>query len=239
MNDAYRDLFARDGHLTMLSLDRYDTGELDVHARHDLELHVEGCPRCRERLGVVGTPQITIAPRGVDGRSTGSATIAVLFGSAVAALAASTLVWLGASMWPSPQPAWHEPTDAALVAGSYTSVAHDESPELGDMDVEIAATRIGNREGVIATPRGEGSLAVIVLRGDEGTGDTDGEAEAQVVAVLSPPGAATAALVVPIPRRFAQDRIVAVFCPGPFTLEPGDTLAPDPGCVARERARSQ
>lgn len=64
--------------------------------------------------------------------------------------------------------------------------------------------------------------------------DTDGEADSEVVTVLSPPAlvGSAASVVVPVPRRWSGDRIVAVFCPSAFTLEPGDTLAPDPGCVA-------
>lgn len=222
MNDTTHDLFARDGHLTMLSLDRYDTGELEPHARRGLELHVESCARCRERLGVVASPTVSVPPRVATGRSTGSATISVLFGSAAAALAASAMMWLGASMWPSPQTAWHEPSDAALVAGSYTSVAHDEQ-DLGDrLEVDVASTKIGGRDAVIATPRGDGQLAVIVLRDDS-----------DVVAVLASPAAAPSAtpVVVPLPRRASGDRIVAVLCPSAFTIEPGDTLAPDPGCA--------
>jgi hypothetical protein len=222
MNDTHRDLFARDGHLTMLSLDRYDTGELDPHARRGLELHVEGCARCRERLGAVTTPAISILPRVADGRSTGSATIAVLVGSAAAALAASTMLGLGAAMWPSPQPAWHEPIESALVEGSYTSVAQEEIEIAGlDLDLDFVAARTNGRDSVIATTRGEGLLAVSVLRGDE------------VVAVLSPPTLVPSAtpIVVPVPRRWSGERIVAVLCPSAFTLEPGDTLAPDPGCV--------
>jgi len=85
---------------------------------------------------------------------------------------------------------WHEPTDAALVAGSYTSVAQDET-DTGGLELELATARTN---------------AALV--------------------------GSAASVVVPVPRRWSGDRIVAVFCPSAFTLEPGDTLAPDPGCVA-------
>ena len=55
-------LFARDGHVTMLSLDRYDVGELDGEARSGLESHVETCTRCRERFVAVDAPSLAILP---------------------------------------------------------------------------------------------------------------------------------------------------------------------------------
>lgn len=61
---------------------------------------------------------------------------------------------------------WHEPTDAALVAGSYTSVAQDET-DVSGLELELATARTNGRDSVIATPRGEGLLAVIVLRGED------------------------------------------------------------------------
>lgn len=239
MNDALRDLFARDGHLTMLSLDRYDTGELDAPARRGLESHVEGCGHCRARLGEVISPRVTIAPR--TDRSTGSATIAVLFGSAAVALAASTMVWLGASMWPSPHTAQHDPTESALVAGSYTSVAQEESAETSGLELElVSAPTVGIPRGetLSATAHGEGQLAIVVVRDALGEGDTE------IVAVLAAPRPVIespreggVSLVLALPRRWSDDRIVAVFCPTTFTVEPGDALAPDPGCIARERGR--
>ncbi|MBC8069453.1 MAG: zf-HC2 domain-containing protein, partial [Deltaproteobacteria bacterium] len=78
MNEA---LYTRDGHPSMLSLDRYDTGELDGTARHGLESHVEGCADCRARLNAVVRPSVVLRPRTSHDRSTGSATIAYLVAS--------------------------------------------------------------------------------------------------------------------------------------------------------------
>jgi len=136
MNHDVRDLFARDGHLTMLSIDRYDTGELDVDARHGLETHVEGCARCRARLQAVTAHEPVLLPREVAGCSTGSATIAVLAAAAGFALAASAVLGLGSALWPSPQAARESTAEPAHTASSYTSVAQEYS-ESSDVEIEL------------------------------------------------------------------------------------------------------
>jgi hypothetical protein len=227
------ELYARDGHPSMLSLDRYDAGELDGAARHGLELHVEGCARCRERLAAVLHPSLVPLPRTDVGRSTGSATLAYLVASTAVAMAASAVLWLGAPVWPSPHTAQQSIAEPTHMASSYTSVAQDYSEGSG-LELELTFARTAGGETLTVVPRGEGWLAVVAIDGELDEGDTDGGAEPEITAVLEGPRAARE-LTVALPRRIGSRRTVAVLCPAPFTLEPGDLLVPEPGCIARER----
>jgi hypothetical protein len=218
MND---DLFARDGHLTMLSLDRYDVGELDAGARRGIESHVEDCERCRGRLRAVMVRVPAIPPRIAASRSAGSATISYLAASAGVALAAGAVLGLGSAMWPQPQPAHESAVEPAHSASSYTSVAQEYS-EAPDVDVDLAL----RGDAVVATPLGDAWLAVVVV-----SADADGESA--ILAVLRAAHATSEAVTVPIPRRYAAEQVLAIACPAPFTLAPDDPLALEPGCTVR------
>lgn len=218
-------LFARDGHLTMLSLDRYDTGELDPSARHGVESHVESCSRCRARMQDVVSHEPVLAPRMPSGRSTGSATIAVLATSTGVALAASAVLGLGSALWPSPRAARESAVEPSHSASSYTSVAQEYS-EPTDVDVDVE-TRGGM---LVATPQGDAWLAVVVVHGE-----VSDDGAATIGAVLRAARAASDPITIPVTRRATGEQVVVVACPGPFAVEPGDALVLDPGCVARER----
>ncbi len=218
-------LFARDGHLTMLSLDRYDAGELDASARRGLESHVECCSRCRARMQDVASHEPVLAPPITSGRSTGSATIAVLATSTGVALAASAVLGLGSALWPSPRAARESAVEPSHSASSYTSVAQEYS-EPADVDVDVE-TRAGV---LVATPQGDPWLAVVVVHGDVAE-----EGAATISAVLRAARTATEPVAIPMTRRPTGEQVVVVACPGPFAVEPGDALVLDPGCVTRER----
>ena len=216
-----RDLFARDGHLTMLSLDRYDAGELDAGSRRGIESHVEGCSHCRARLLGVASREPVLLPRVATGRSTGSATISVLATSTGVALAASAVLGLGSALWPSPRAARESAVESTHSASSYTSVAQEYS-EPTDVDVEVE-TRAG---ALVATPQGDAWLAVVVVQVDDAP---------TIGAVLHSARATADPITVAVPRRSAAEQVLVVACPGPFAVEPGDAFALEPGCVARER----
>jgi hypothetical protein len=224
MNHEVRDLFARDGHLTMLSLDRYDMDELDVGARHGVESHVEECARCRARLQAVAVHEPVLLPRVAAGRSTGSATIATLTASAGFALAASAVLGLGTAMWPSPQAARESTTEPAHTASSYTSVAQEYS-DSSDLEVELSM----RGDTLVATSQGEGFLAVLAVLDDASTGTP------VVTSVLAADRRPGDAITLALPRREAG-RIVAVFCVQPLTFAVGDALAIDSDCVVSEPA---
>ena len=219
------EVFARDGHLTMLSIDRYDTGELDDAARHSLLAHVEGCACCRARLQAVASHEPVLVPRAAADRSTGSATIAVLATSTGVALAASAVLGLGSALWPSPRAARESAVEPAHSASSYTSVAQEYS-EPTDVDVDVE-TRGGL---LVATPQGDAWLAVVVVHGDVAD-----DGAATIGAVLHGARAATDPITLPMTPRSTAEHVVVVACPGPFAMEPGDSFVLDPGCVARER----
>lgn len=222
MTHPLGDLFGRDGHLTMLSLDRYDTGELDGAARHDVELHVEGCAGCRARLVAVTRPAIVpgppASPRQERGRDTGSATIAYLVATSAVALAATAVLWTGATGWPSRQTARHQQVEPSHTAGSYTSVAQEYSDTAGvDLEVEWS-------EPVVASATAEGWLAIVAVD------DT-----LSIVGVPAGPTVVDDDVTLAIGRRWAAHRVIAVLCPTPFTVELGEPFAPEPTCVTRER----
>jgi hypothetical protein len=222
MNDQIHgmgELFARDGHLTMLTLDRYEVGELEASERHAIETHVEDCARCRARLVAVTTAAPAIAPRVAADRSTGSAAISVLAGAAGLALAASAVLGLGSALWPSPQAARESTQEPAHNASSYTSVAMEYS-DSGDLDLEVST----RADSLLVTPTGEGWLAVVAV------GDDD-----VVTSVLLATRPSNEAAVVALPRRFADDRVLAVMCPDPFTLAAGDAYVIGPSCIFRDR----
>jgi hypothetical protein len=229
------ELMARDGHPSMLLLDRYDLGELEGATRHGLELHVEGCAHCRARLHAIAHPEHVPMPR-IIGRSTGSATIAYLVASTAVAIAAGLVLVLGAPIWPSPHTA-RQGASEPYVASAYTSVASDGVDGSG-LELELSSTRNSGGELLTATPGGEGWLAVVSVAGDldaelDEIGDTGCDVEPEIVSVLAPPRAVTESLVVQLPKRSATRHTVVLLCPTQFTVDEGDVLAPDPGCIAR------
>jgi hypothetical protein len=215
------ELFARDGHLTMLTLDRYEVGELEAGERHAIETHVEGCARCRARLVAVTTAGVAIAPPLVAGRSTGSAAISVLAGASGLALAASAVLGLGSAMWPSPQAARESTPETSHNASSYTSVAMEYS-DSGDLELDLEVS--ARSDSLVVTPTGDGWLAVVAID------DRD-----IVAAVLLAARPSDDTATVPMPRRFADDRVLVVLCPDPFTLAAGDAYVIGPSCIFRDR----
>jgi hypothetical protein len=226
MNHEISDLSARDGHLTLLSLDRYDAGELDPSGRRHVEAHVEVCEGCRRRLQVVATHEPVLSPPRRASTSTGSATIAYLAVSAGAALAAGVVLALGSAVWPSPQAAREQAIEPTHLASSYTSVAQEYS-EPAELDVDLVV----RDDTLIATPQGDGWLAIVAVR-DDGEADTDGAGEPTVVAVLRSARPMADPVTIALGRSASQ-RIVALACPGPFAVAAGDPVAIEPGCITR------
>lgn len=218
------ELFGRDGHLTMLSCDRYDAGELGDMLRHDLESHAEGCPRCRERLNAVMSPGLALLPPPRAQHETGSIAVASLATTAGVALAASLVAAIGAAVWPSPRLAAEREAETAGMASAYTSVAQEYS-EPGWPQLTLAP---GGRRVTVRAAEWSRVAVVILSRDDEGgTGGTEGPMVLEVL-YESSPGPTEASVAVP--ATWAGQRVVAVGCPDEASVAVGTPLPVDAGC---------
>jgi hypothetical protein len=173
------------------------------------------------------------APRTIEGRSTGSATIAYLVASTAVAMAAAMVLVLGS---PSPHTA-RQGAPEPYVASAYTSVASDASDPSG-LELELSSTKNAGGELLTATPNAEGWLAVVSVAGDldaelDEIGDTGCDVEPEITTVIAPPHPVDDATVVQLPKRSATRHTVVLLCPSAFTVDEGDVLAPDAGCIAR------
>jgi hypothetical protein len=79
-------------------------------------------------------------------------------------------------------------------------------------------------DSLVVVPTGEGWLAVLAID------DHDTVAE-----VLLATRASNEAATVPVPKRLANERVLALLCPDPFTLAAGDAYVIGPSCIARDR----
>lgn len=219
MSSGPGDLFTRDGHISMLSLDRYDTGELDASACGRIELHVEDCTCCRARLADVRAPVVIPLPRAPLARDAGVATVAYLVATAAASVAAATMLWIGASGLGARTVVQHV-AEPAPSAGSYTSVAQEYS-EPSALDLAIEATS----DGIVATPSDEGWLGIVVLDGDD--------TAPVVTSVVLTPREIDEATTVVLPRRLSRTHAVAVLCGTAPELAIGAPFEPDASCVMR------
>lgn len=220
------DLFARNGHLTMLSLDRYDCGELDDDERHCLESHVETCAHCRERLAEIASPSLTLLPAAAPQHETGSVTIGYLAASAGVALAAGIVALVGSTLMPSPQMATLTETESAGMASAYTSVAQEYSdPDAPTVDLSLEQDVLVVR----STATSIAMLRVIVPDDDGGTGGQDPTME--IVDVVPVGSRAGDGVSFRIPARDEDSELVVVACAEPVTFEPGDPVDLDGGCT--------
>lgn len=183
------EVFTRQGHLTMLALDRFECGELSTAAVDCIVTHLGECTACAERLALVHeTPPLRppASPRTSSGSRWASAVLAT--GLAVAATVAL-------AVWLQPQQASRAPLNDGLHnASAYTTTAE---PELAALQEDRIALRVmaggrelreGNRVAPTETLRLEieaaapGFVALLVTHdGDEdalfdgsGTGEADG-----------------------------------------------------------------
>jgi len=221
MNDP-SDLFGRDGHATMLTLDRYDLGELDERQERHIESHVQLCVHCRARLSAVVEPVGALtAPRAARGVPTVTRGIATMAG---AAMAASLVALLGSTMWPTPRLMEEGPAEPTAVASAYTSVA----PEC--LDVEPPGLEVVSRgDRISARTEAHNTIAVVVVNEWEGDGDTGG-VEAGVVDILLAPQPVEGRVDVALPAKWAGHRVVVLACPDLPQLELGDIVDVEPSC---------
>jgi len=220
------DLFTRDGHLTMLTLDRYELGELDGDERRCLESHVETCPMCRARLMEIASPSLTLVPPAELHHETGSATIGYLAASAGAALAAGLVGFVGATVMPSPQVATLAETETAGMASAYTSVAHEYSdPDAPTVDLSV-------EHGELVVRSSASSIAMLrVLVADEGGGTGGQDPTMEIVEMLPFANRVEDRVFYPMPHDDEDGEVVLVACGEPVTFEAGAALDLDGGCT--------
>lgn len=257
---ARGDLFTRSGHLTLLTLDRFETGDLSTHQFEEVGTHLATCSTCSEAWGAARSVAFPLPPPNTrsTGRRAAMRWASAGIGSVVAVAAALAL-----AIWLQPERAQRSPhDDAHLSAGAYTTSSLSErtgvtsnplDDRVLDLRVEMndASIETGDRipwdeplsfELHTASP---GFVAVLVTEGERDLEDLEaGDTE-------SSPHWATLAPVVEIgpstpwthlhqarPRpttHSISERFSIVFCESIFTLDELEGLwpeLPDPtGCV--------
>ncbi len=226
------DLFSRYGHLTGLTIDRYDADELDARQRGSVEHHLEGCFECRRHLGHVRAHVVSIAPPAVARPSTGSVTLWGLAASGGLGLAAAVVLGLISAPWPGPQRFEPASREAMPLASAYTTSTTqpaelDEAEQDETPSVELSV----HGAWLEVDPRAEGHLAVVVAPGSDAAADTDGEEVDEVIEVLRAPSYVEADASSTWRHRLdGVHRVVALWCAEPFEVSVGDTVAPGAEC---------
>lgn len=136
-------LFTRDGHVTHLSLDRFEAGELAMF-HHDLVVeHIDRCEHCSEHWRQMQGEDLGLAPPAHLLRAGSSPVAARIFGVVATVVAAAAVLLI---LWPHPQQASREPaSEGAWMASPYTSTSAEPDMALvtGGADVSIFAESDG------------------------------------------------------------------------------------------------
>jgi hypothetical protein len=256
MNDGFmerpehvNDLFSRDAHLTMLSLDRFEQGELSVEACDVVVSHLRDCSSCTGRWEEMRTTNVVLLPppelRREDAHRRTRAMRTVAIACTVAA-AACLMLWV----MPQPKQASLRPTaENVLSASPYTTTATVDGFVAAGAGLDVRA-RAGESPSWLLAQDGvpwdevitlelrtdePGWTAVVVAMGgdDEPIGNADGtggEAPNPDFELLLAP-TPTDLRVRPLrvlhesaPNRSGQadGRYVVVHCREAFDLEPDD-----------------
>lgn len=237
------DLFSRAGHLTLLTLDRFEAGELVLTEVECIETHVGQCAACAERLSALMTPGHALSPPPhlLDPRPALPRWASAGIGATMAAAATIAL-----AVWMQPEHAQRAlPDDSHLNASAYTTSStqglsefeHDtvalrvlqggQRVEAGDripwdqpLSLELEVTSPGFAAVVVAHPHDN---AVDLLEGG-GTGDMEAEHTWVPVAPVREIDPQTPWVELyraePVPSPAATiERLRVVYCPTLFTLQ--------------------
>ncbi len=201
-------LFARDGHLTMLALDRFEVGELSTPMVETVIEHVETCERCANRVASMRSDAVSLQPppslltsakAETQHPRTWLGTLAI--GGTVAAAAVLLVMAL-----PEPQQIERsDPEEATLTASPYTTTAEFEGAAMfaPALDFSVAESsshaRVGHGDRVSwdtaitlqVSPHQSGYVAVVsVTEPDlddpdalDELADTDGDGQLAALAV--------------------------------------------------------
>jgi hypothetical protein len=258
--DAKADLHARDGHLTMLTMDRFERGELELTLHEAVVEHLDGCGLCADRFDASFRDARRLVPPA--GSSVASARASSRWMAATAGLLmAAGLVLV---VWPKPQQASLRPaSEPTLSASAYTTSTAQEHGPTASIDLRVLAGEQPLSGGdavamdellhVEVSADDHGWVALIVdtaerteANPDEGADDTGGLApETNARMLFEPreirPGAPPFRIAhdVSFDGFVTEERIVAIWCPDPFIVDPADLahgaeLAGLPeGCTSR------
>ncbi|MGH1342847.1 MAG: hypothetical protein ACRBN8_14895 [Nannocystales bacterium] len=135
-------LFARDGHLTMLTLDRFEVGELSTPMCEAVIEHVESCELCANRIASMRSDAVSFSvppPLAAESKEKPQKWLGTLgIAGTVAAAAALLMMAL-----PEPQQVERsEPEDTPLTASPYTTTAELEGAAMFTpaLDFSVAAS---------------------------------------------------------------------------------------------------
>lgn len=248
MTEDPRDLFSHDGHLTMLSLDRFDAGDLSVDLTDNTVEHLRDCSRCSARLEQIQhEPAFNTIPLRVHAARHSRTFGGLAVAASVAAAAALLLI-----VWPQPEQASPAPApDGALTASPYTTTTAEldgMSAVTEDFELRVFAglsdRRLTDHERVSfdddivleVSPARTGYLTVLVVgeAAEEELVDGTGGIEPLDVRVLlpatevSPKSGPTTVRYPAEPRRGGspvEERLVVIQCDDLDSLE---TLEADP-----------
>jgi len=134
-----RDLFARDGHLTLLTLDRFECGELSLSAVELVHGHLGECSDCADRWSVFQAQATPLLP------PARKSSIRWASASLGAGLAIAATVALALSL--QPEQASRAPiVDGHLSASAYTTTTTlDAEPEAVELDPLLVRVSIDGR----------------------------------------------------------------------------------------------
>ncbi|MBV1860949.1 MAG: hypothetical protein KUG77_21210 [Nannocystaceae bacterium] len=208
VSSLHAGLFARDGHLTQLTLDRFEVGELSTPMYETVVEHVEACETCSHRVVSMRASAVSLQPPDSPQPSDIAEARRVMGTLAIAGTVAAAAALLLMAL-PEPQQVERSvPEDSPLTASPYTTTAELEgaamfAPALDFSVIEAPSlARIGHGDRVSwdavltlqVSPHQAGYVAVVsatlehldVPDETEELADTDGGGIEHAVQVLMP-----------------------------------------------------
>ena len=243
------DLHARDGHLTPLTMDRFECGELETALHEVVVEHLDTCTLCADRFHTMQRDRARIEPPGLrTAEAHGSSSAHWLAAAAGLAMAAGLLLFV----WPHPEQASLLPVaEPTLSASPYTTSAATEHGSTPHFELRLLVGEAGHPlASGDAVPTDEplqvevrlstsGWLALLVdsdrtgATPDEGADDTGGFAPDSSATVLLEPRAVDPSdsplrVVHELDAEGAvQHRVIAIVCLEPFSIDPLDVAGFD------------
>jgi hypothetical protein len=240
--DAVANLHARDGHLTMLTMDRFEHGELEM-AQHEVVVeHLDGCGLCADRFDARHRDLPPIAPPRPPLEARAPSSLHWSVGAAGLLMAAGLIL----VVWPKPQQASLLPAaEPTLSTSPYTTSAAQEYGAAASIDLRLYAgehdelplasgdaLRTDEPLRIEVRSQSHGWVAILLdtveradAHPDEGADDTGGMEPASSMHVLAPPRAIERGATLRVRHdvdaggRTVEERIVAVLCPEPFDVD--------------------